>query len=229
MAGAALVQCTFFGNAAPQGGNVSSDCGGNVSLANCIVASSVEGEGFFVDDSSGATIVCSDIHGNAGGDWVSSIEGLLGQDGNICEDPLFCDPDGGDFTLAAGSPCLPDFHQDCDLMGAHGLGCGLSTALPPPEILANGVRLFSNYPNPFNPQTTIAFELPKQESVNLRVFDMAARLVKELVRGAVSTSGRHEVVWDGRDDAGRQVASGTYFYLLEAGNYSETKRMVLVK
>jgi len=229
MAGAALVQCTFFGNAAPQGGNISSDCGGNVSLANCIVASSVEGEGFFVDQSSGASIVCTDIHGNAGGDWVGPIAGLLDQDGNICEDPLFCNPQSGDFTLTAGSPCLPDFNPDCGVMGAHGLGCGLSIAFPPPEIFADGVRLYSNFPNPFNPQTTIAFELQKQESVNLCVFDVAARLVTELIRGAEYTSGRHEVVWNGRDDTGRQVASGTYFYRLEAGSYSETKRMVLVK
>jgi len=85
------------------------------------------------------------------------------------------------------------------------------------------------YPNPFNPQTTIAFEIPRQELVALRVFDMAGRLVKELITAEPHTPGRHEVVWNGRDDSGRQVASGTYFYRLEAGQYSETKRMVLIK
>ncbi|MEN8165679.1 MAG: FlgD immunoglobulin-like domain containing protein, partial [Acidobacteriota bacterium] len=86
-----------------------------------------------------------------------------------------------------------------------------------------------NFPNPFNPQTTIAFEIPSQQDVTLRVFALSGRLVRILSLGETHTPGRHEVVWDGRDDAGRQVASGTYFYRLEAGAFAETKRMVLVK
>ena len=65
--------------------------------------------------------------------------------------------------------------------------------------------------------------------MTLRVFDMAGRLVRNLVTAEPHTPGRHEVVWNGRDDSGRQVASGTYFYRLEAGGFFETKRMVLVK
>jgi hypothetical protein len=85
------------------------------------------------------------------------------------------------------------------------------------------------FPNPFNPQTTIAFDLPQRVAVSLHIFDIAGRLVKELINAEELSPGRHEVVWNGRDDAGRQVASGTYFYRLEAGSYSETKRMVLIK
>jgi hypothetical protein len=91
-----------------------------------------------------------------------------------------------------------------------------------------GIYLAS-YPNPFNPQTTIVFEILERQAVTLRVFDMSGRLVKELITFEPHTPGRHEVVWNGRDDSGRQVASGTYFYRLEAGSYSETKRMVLIK
>ena len=90
-------------------------------------------------------------------------------------------------------------------------------------------RLFNAYPNPFNPQTTIAFELPDRETVTLQVFDMAGRLVKELIGAEVYAQGPHQVIWNGRDDSGRQVASGTYFYRFEAGSYNETKRMVLLK
>ena len=85
------------------------------------------------------------------------------------------------------------------------------------------------YPNPFNPQTTIAFELPNEQAASLRVYDVSGRLVRVLVDGEVVAQGRHEAIWNGRDDTGRRVASGTYFYRLEAGAYTETKRMVLVK
>ncbi|MFH2053292.1 MAG: FlgD immunoglobulin-like domain containing protein [bacterium] len=89
--------------------------------------------------------------------------------------------------------------------------------------------LDQNAPNPFNPHTIIAFELGKREAVSLRVFDVSGRLVRSLIDGEVFDPGRHEAIWNGRDDSGRQCASGTYFYRLEAGQYSETKRMVLVK
>jgi flagellar hook assembly protein FlgD len=92
-----------------------------------------------------------------------------------------------------------------------------------------GPRLHDAAPNPFNPQTTIAFELPNEQAVSLRVFDISGRLVRELVAGETMTMGRHETVWNGRDNTGRRVASGTYFYRLEAGEYSETKRMALIK
>lgn len=84
-------------------------------------------------------------------------------------------------------------------------------------------------PNPFNPGTKIAFELPRRDAVRLLIFDVAGRLVKTLIHGEVYEPGRHEAVWRGTDDAGRRAASGTYFYRLEAGNFHETRRMVLLK
>lgn len=94
---------------------------------------------------------------------------------------------------------------------------------------APGATIASVFPNPFNPQTTIAFELPRQEAVSLCVFDVTGRLVKVLVDGDVYESGRHEAVWNGRDDGGSTLASGTYFTLLEAGAFRETKKIVLLK
>jgi hypothetical protein len=83
-------------------------------------------------------------------------------------------------------------------------------------------------PNPFNPQTTLSFSLPTASHVRLAVYDVSGRLVTTLVdedRGP----GLHSVVWDGRDAQQRQVSSGVYFYSIEAGSFTETKRMVLVK
>lgn len=94
---------------------------------------------------------------------------------------------------------------------------------------AQGAALHQNSPNPFNPGTSIAFDLPERTSVSLQIFDLTGRLVRELIGAREYPSGRQETVWNGRDHAGRQVGSGTYFYRLETRSYSETKRMVLVK
>jgi len=89
--------------------------------------------------------------------------------------------------------------------------------------------LHQNSPNPFNPQTAIAFELPWQVTVSLRVYDISGHLVDVLLDDEVAAQGRNEVLWGGRDQTGRLVPSGTYFYRLTAGGYTETKRMVLLK
>ena len=88
--------------------------------------------------------------------------------------------------------------------------------------------LAQNFPNPFNPQTEIRFELPHAGNTRLRVYDLRGRLVKDLVSGHMD-AGRHSVVWKGRDNGGRQVASGVYYYKIDSGKFSETKRMTLVK
>ncbi len=88
--------------------------------------------------------------------------------------------------------------------------------------------LNANYPNPFNPMTKISFSLPEAQKVRLTVFGLDGRKVATLLdenRGA----GLHEVVWTGRDDAGQAVASGTYFYRVDAGPYSSVRKMTLMK
>ncbi|MFT5233449.1 MAG: hypothetical protein ACI9UK_001334 [Candidatus Krumholzibacteriia bacterium] len=85
------------------------------------------------------------------------------------------------------------------------------------------------YPNPFNPMTTIEFELPRAERARLGVYDMGGRLVRELVSGSMLNEGQHIAVWRGDDKSGSAVPAGVYFYRLDAGNLSETKRVVLVK
>lgn len=87
----------------------------------------------------------------------------------------------------------------------------------------------SNHPNPFNPATTISFSMPAAGSANLRVYDVSGRLVNVLIDEEVVDQGRNEVVWRGRDMAERVVSAGVYFYRLETGSYSETKRMTLIK
>jgi hypothetical protein len=83
-------------------------------------------------------------------------------------------------------------------------------------------------PNPFNPNTTVYFSLPVAGHAELVVYDLAGRKVKTLASGFMQ-EGEHQSPWNGRDDSGRQVASGTYIYMLRAGTHVETNRMVLLK
>ncbi|MBE0564921.1 MAG: T9SS type A sorting domain-containing protein [Krumholzibacteria bacterium] len=107
-------------------------------------------------------------------------------------------------------------------------GLGLSSAGELGEVAGKDL-LRPCFPNPFNPSTTIPFYVTEQGVVCLSVFDAAGRLVDVILGNETVNEGRNEAVWRGRDTAGRRVAAGVYFYRLEFGDYSETKRMVLVK
>ena len=95
--------------------------------------------------------------------------------------------------------------------------------------LPNVTRLMNPRPNPFNPQTVISYDLAEERRAFLRIYDMSGRVVRTLLDGEILAAGRHESTWRGKDDSGRQVASGTYLFRFVAGQYSETKRMVLIK
>lgn len=95
-----------------------------------------------------------------------------------------------------------------------------------PDLFKN--ILLPNIPNPFNPQTTIRYEVGEAAPVEITIYNIQGRAVRTLVREAKPT-GRYEVVWDGRDDRGRPVGSGVYLYRLQIGSYGSVKKMVLVK
>ena len=90
------------------------------------------------------------------------------------------------------------------------------------------VELLQAVPSPFNPSTVIGYAIPAPGHVKLRVFDVSGRLVRVLVDGD-ETAGRHRVTWMGRDDAGHTVASGVYFYQLDASGKTLRKSMTLLK
>jgi hypothetical protein len=94
-----------------------------------------------------------------------------------------------------------------------------------PEI---GSTLAQNTPNPFNPTTLIRYQLSDREHVTLSVYDANGQLVRTLV-DEVRPVGKNEATWDGRNEAGATVGSGVYFYRLDAGKFSESKKMVLLK
>jgi hypothetical protein len=88
--------------------------------------------------------------------------------------------------------------------------------------------LAQNYPNPFNPSTTIRFDMKEKGLVTVKIYDVAGRLVRTLV-SEVKEAGAYSAVWDGRNNLGAHVASGIYFYKMEAKGFSATKKLVLLR
>ncbi|MDP6877460.1 MAG: T9SS type A sorting domain-containing protein, partial [Candidatus Marinimicrobia bacterium] len=88
--------------------------------------------------------------------------------------------------------------------------------------------LHQNYPNPFNPVTTLRYDLPENSLVNITIYDMMGREVKTIVN-QTQDAGYRSVVWDATNDYGNPVSAGIYLYQIQAGNYIQTKKMVLLK
>jgi carboxyl-terminal processing protease len=99
----------------------------------------------------------------------------------------------------------------------------LTTDIEKPDEVLMQYTLMQNYPNPFNPATTISFTLPKQDFVTLKIFDSLGREVETLISKEMNT-GRHSLKWNAA-----HYPSGVYLYQINAGNYRETKKLVLLK
>jgi len=89
-------------------------------------------------------------------------------------------------------------------------------------------ELFQNFPNPFNPATTVRYSTAREGRVSLTVYNVNGQRVRTLV-DAVQPAGTYAAVWDGKNDGGRTVATGVYFYRLTAGSFTEVRKMVLLR
>ncbi len=168
--------------------------------------------------------------------------------GNINQNPLFIA--GGELHLTPViSPCIDTasnyYAPPDDLAGVDrpldGDGNGIATCdmgVWEESVPISGVDdiaitsphfLLHNQPNPFNPSTSIKFNLPENALVSVRIFDLAGHLVKVLLKGDMLEAGEHTTPWSGQDAQGRAMPSGTYFYRLDAGKYSKTKAMMLIR
>ena len=144
-------------------------------------------------------------------------------------------PTGGSSNQIVGTAGQPAIGQTAG--PANGVAGGFwvqtvdvvtSVAEPASEAIPTKFRLLQNYPNPFNPTTTIRYDLPVQAEVRLTIFNVLGRSVRTLVVQK-QAAGAHSAVWDGRDDSGRQLASGVYVYRLQAGEFHKTAKMLLLK
>ena len=101
------------------------------------------------------------------------------------------------------------------------------------SLIPEETALHRNYPNPFNPETWIPYQLAKPAEVTLTIYDMNGEIVRRLALGH-QTAGMYQsrsraVYWDGRNQLGESVASGLYFYTLTAGRFTATRRMLILK
>jgi FlgD Ig-like domain len=135
----------------------------------------------------------------------------------------------GNGTLGQSTPIGVNQHPDRTLSAGFWYGwwrLSDPSDVPIPRDLVN--LLMQNHPNPFNPQTTIRFVVAQRSPVDLELFDLRGRLIKVLIRGS-QPAGNYQVFWDGTDSADRPVPSGTYFYRLRIGDFTATKKMLLLK
>jgi hypothetical protein len=127
-----ITSCTFAENFAGTLGGCMRISNSHSILVGCVIANTSSGAAVSCDATASVASSCSDVFGNAWGDWVGCLAGQGGVDGNFSADPLFCNAAAGDFTLRSDSPCLPGQHPDgydCGLIGAFGEGCAGPTAV----------------------------------------------------------------------------------------------------
>ncbi len=228
--GATVSGNTLYGNNGGGGGgaglHVSSGAvsvSGNISAGNLGGASFGNGFSFM---GAAVTPSCNDAFGNQGSAWTG-IADPTGTNGNIAADPLFCDAAAGNFELQGTSPCRPGNSGTCGQIGAL-LGACYAVPVPGDQLVPAAFRVEQNFPNPFNPKTTIRFALPAAAPTTVSIFDLAGRHVRTLLDEDL-TAATHEVTWTGDDAQGQPVAAGVYFYEVVSGAHRAVGRMALVK
>lgn len=219
---------TFCANdASGTGGGIHVDAASTLDLDTSIVAFSTDGEGVAIGGFTPASVSCTDIYGNAGGDWIGVLAPLQSMNGNLSVDPLFCDAPGDNYTLAADSECLPANNSCAQLIGAHDQGCPPSTGLP--DQGGTVLAVHPAAPNPFGHRTSLSYELPYGGAVSVLVFDASGRRVRTLCDSEHQAAGLRTLVWNGCDDGGRPVASGVYFFQVDVAGGSVKRSAVLLR
>ena len=149
-------------------------------------------------------------------------------EGNIVADPLFCDTLNGNFSLAENSPAVGSGENGTDI-GALSVGCdAIDLSLSDAHQVPMAYTLYQNYPNPFNPVTTLRYDLPENGFVNITVYDMLGNMVNNLV-SKIENSGSKSIQWNATNNQGQPVSAGVYLYSIEAGDFRQTKKMILLK
>jgi len=221
--------CTLTGNAASDtlaAGVSARGAFATVALRGTILAFGRAGCAVRCDDGAQVSLAGCDVFGNAGGDYVGCLAGLLGAAGNISADPRFCNQGGREFMLDESSPCAARVEIEFGVIGAWGVGCDLpdDRADVTDASDAAPIRLGPACPNPFRAATVIAYTLPAgvPADVRLEILDCTGRCVRTL-------TGRGAIAWDGRDATGAPVAAGVYQARLRAGAHVASRPLLRIR
>ena len=209
---------TVYGNSADGGGGI-----------HCVESSIIITNSIFWSDSARTGNEISNYNCTPIVTYCDVQSGYEGE-GNIDADPLFINPDNGDFHLQPGSPCIdagnPDSPYDPDSTIADIGAFYFDQMVSSDDILSNlpeHFKLHQNYPNPFNASTIICYSLPEPSAVTLDIYDILGRKVETLI-DKPQPAGYHRVVWNADN-----FSSGVYFYKLSTGEFVKSKKMVLLK
>ena len=146
---------------------------------------------------------------------------------NFSSDPLFCDPENMNFSLAENSPCVGS-GEGGENIGALDIGCEAIELSIDKTLVPDLYALHQNYPNPFNPTTKISYDLPEASVVSFSIYDLMGREVRTMINSE-QTAGFKNIQWNATDNLGKSVPAGMYIYTIQAGEFRQTRKMVLLK
>jgi len=247
-----LINCTICDNDYCSQGTISLVDGGHVTLINTILRNDPATEIWFhpMYDPNSATIEYCNIERGGLAVAVNDNGTLNWGQGNIDADPMFVGGDPFSYELTEGSPCIdagtpdttglnlpptdlagnPRIYNDTIDMGAYEWqGNG---AVDPQDEFYKKLYLFQNKPNPFKSSTTITFISADYERIKdykLSIYNAKGQLIKTYNGKKHNFWVKTDIVWDGKDEDGKKVSPGVYFYKLSYGNNSVARKMLLVK
>jgi len=231
---------TFVGNKAYKASAIGVRDSSNLELVNTIIWDNpgTTQLGLYIDGTLTAkNSVIGDGKASIDMDDMSKITSYDDQT-MIETNPLLCDYWSGSWPQLAGnyhltylSPAIGKGENGVN-MGAFDVGCDIDTALLSVDELIDVTpteyALHDNYPNPFNPTTTLRFDLPEVSSITLTIYNMLGQRVRTFNMND-TPAGYHSIKWNATNDYGDPVGAGVYLYQLQANQYVKTRKMVLLK
>ena len=153
-------------------------------------------------------------------DWLISKETPFEFDEMRADYPYLCKIDDAHYLCSYEGPDLDGWVV---VLNVELPGVGVAED----EIISN-ISELSNFPNPFNPTTTISYSIPEESNIELSIYNTKGQKVKTLISNQLP-AGSHSAIWNGRDSNYKRVSSGIYFYKLKAGDYQKVEKMILLK